>query len=287
MLIKNDIDLKAYYRFVEFLLKLVNYDLPHERFKNIILDNYKVESNEEKEVKQTANAYLYAMNNINQSFSKEIMQDIYYLLTHKQLNEKILNELLEIYYMNLNEDVLYIASKLHLKIIEKVKKRKIEFAFIITNWMMLKKQRNPIILYENAFKRYKTIIKKKEQKELMLLFMSSEIDVNPYPKNEEIDRDIIIKIIRRNKLKITQEYHVNHLYLYGSYAKERTTKQSDLDLLVVFDESLIPLEKAIMTKRLKDFLEEKIKIQVDILTFQHALSSLDLSEMENILSIIS
>ena len=37
MLIENDIDLKAYYRFVEFLLKLVKYDLPHERFKNIIL----------------------------------------------------------------------------------------------------------------------------------------------------------------------------------------------------------------------------------------------------------
>ncbi len=221
MLIENDIDLKAYYRFVEFLLKLVKYDLPHERFKNIILDNYKAESNVEKEVKQTANAYLYALNNINQSCSKEMIQDIYYLLTHKQLKENIINEILETYYVNLNEDVIYLASMIHLKIIEKVKKRKTELAFIITNWIMLKNKRNPIILYENAFKRYKAIIKNKNQQELMLIFMSSEINMNQYPKSEGTDRYTIIKTIRRNKTKITQEYRIDKLYLYGSYAKER------------------------------------------------------------------
>ena len=98
---------------------------------------YKAESNIEKEVKQTANAYLYALNNINQSCSKEMIQDIYYLLAHKQLKENIINEILETYYVNLNEDVIYLTSMLHLKIIEKVKKRKTELAFVLQHIVMI------------------------------------------------------------------------------------------------------------------------------------------------------
>ena len=57
MLVSREIDIKLYYRFVEFASRLIGFTLPHERFKRIILDDYKAESIEEKEVKAFANAY--------------------------------------------------------------------------------------------------------------------------------------------------------------------------------------------------------------------------------------
>lgn len=80
MLVSKETDIKLYYRFVEFTSRLVEIGLPHERFKRIILDDFKAESIEEKEVKAFANAYLYILNNINQSVTKEILQETYYYL---------------------------------------------------------------------------------------------------------------------------------------------------------------------------------------------------------------
>ena len=74
--------------------------------------------------------------------------------------------------------------------------------------------------------------------------------------------------------------------MYGSYAKEKVTPQSDLDLLVIFDKELLPLEKGMVIKNLTDYLENKIKIHLDILDFTHALENLDISEMENLITII-
>ena len=64
------------------------------------------------------------------------------------------------------------------------------------------------------------------------------------------------------------------------------TTQSDLDLLVIFDKEMLPLEKGMIIKKLCDFLENKIKIHIDILDFSHALENLDISEMENIITLI-
>jgi len=81
-------------------------------------------------------------------------------------------------------------------------------------------------------------------------------------------------------------YHIQKLYLYGSYAKEKVTTQSDLDLLVIFNKEMLPLERGIIIKNVTDYLENKINIHLDILDFTHALENLDISEMENLITII-
>ena len=125
MLVSKEIDVKLYYRFVEFTSKLVGKGLNHERFKQIILDDYKAESKEEKEVKEFANAYLYILNNIRQSINKEVLQDSYYLLTHQNLKEDISKEILKTYYMNYDENSHYIAMIIHFKILELIDIKKV------------------------------------------------------------------------------------------------------------------------------------------------------------------
>lgn len=286
MLVSKEMDIKLYYRFVEFTSRLVGYGLPHERFKRIILDDFKAESKEEKEVKQFANAYLYILNNINQSVAKEMIQEAYYLLTHEVLDEELLKQILETYYMYYDENSHYVAMMVHFKILEFIKIRNIEFAFMISTLIMFKKGRYPLIPYEYMFDIYRKTIEQKNKDKLMVIFSEIEAISKPYENHSSLSKEEIIWKMKESKNYLMDEYHIQKLYLYGSYAKERVTTQSDLDLLVIFDKEMLPLEKGIVIKNLTDYLENKLKIHLDILDFTHALENLDINEMENLITII-
>lgn len=286
MLVSKEIDIKLYYRFVEFTSRLVGYGLPHERFKRIILDDFKAESREEKAVKQFANAYLYILNNIHQSVTNELLQESYYLLTHEQLDKEISKQILETYYIHYDENSHYVAMMIHFKILELVRIRSIEFAFMISNLIMLKKGRYPLIPYEYMYEIYKKTIQDKNKDKLMVLFSEIEAISKPYENHSNLSKEEIIVKIRESRQYLIKNYHIKKLYLYGSYAKEKVTTQSDLDLLVIFDKEKLPLEKGMVIKNLTDYLENKIKIHLDILDFTHALENLDISEMENIITLI-
>ena len=286
MLVSKEIDIKLYYRFVEFTSRLVGFSLPHERFKRIILDDFKAESREEKEVKQFANAYLYILNNLNQSVTKEVLQESYYLLTHECLDVELSRQILETFYMHFDENSYYVAMMVHLKILELIKKRKIEFAFMISNLIMLKKERYPLIPYEYMYEVYTQTIENKNKDKLMVIFSQIEAITKPHENYSNLSKEEIMVKINENKQYLIKEFYLSKLYLYGSYAKERVTTQSDLDLLVIFDKEMLPLEKGMIIKKLSDFLENKIKIHIDILDFSHALENLDISEMENIITLI-
>lgn len=286
MLVSKEIDIKQYYRFVEFTSRLVGYGLPHERFKRLILDDFKAESREEKEVKQFANAYLYILNNIHQSVTNELLQETYYLLNHEQLDKEISKQILETYYMNYDENSHYVAMMIHFKILELVRVRSIEFAFMISNLVMFKKGRYPLISYEHIYGIYKKTIENQNKDKLMVLFSEMEVVTKPYENHVNLSKDEILFKIKETKKYLMKEYHISKLYLYGSFAKERVTSQSDLDLLIIFNKEMLPLEKGIAIKNLTEYLENKIKIHFDIIDFSHALNHLDISEMENIITII-
>lgn len=50
-----------------------------------------------------------------------------------------------------------------------------------------------------------------------------------------MDKDQIISIINENKNKIITDFHVKHIFLFGSYAKEKQKETSDIDILVEFE----------------------------------------------------
>lgn len=88
--------------------------------------------------------------------------------------------------------------------------------------------------------------------------------------------------IKRIIAKILPKYDVKRAALFGSYATGTNTKKSDVDLLVEFEgkKSLFDLAE------LKNELEEKLKKEVDVLTYNSLhplLKERILSEQEKIL----
>ena len=80
------------------------------------------------------------MNNIHQSFKEELFIQSYFLLTNEILEESISKQIIEIYYKNVDTSPHTLASLVHLYIINNVKNKNIEFAFLISNYIMLKKK---------------------------------------------------------------------------------------------------------------------------------------------------
>lgn len=286
MIVNNDMEIKYYYRFIEFTSKMLSADLPHERFKLIALDNFKTESKGELKVKCFAEAYLYLINNKNQSLTTMIIQKAYFLLTGIMLEEKVCKEILEVYYQHYDETSHYMAALIHFAVLDSVKERKVEFAFMMSNLMMLKKQRYPFIPYEFMFEAYFKAIEEKNINKLMYIFAEIEVSPKPHYSPKKLEQTEIIEKIKGCKAVLRGKYNIKKLYLYGSYAKQKTSLTSDLDFLVIFDKELLNFERARNIEELTTYLSKMLEITVDLLDFTHAMDNLDISEMENIITLI-
>ena len=286
MIVNNDMEIKFFYRFIEFTSKLLGVDLPHERFKLLVLDSFKAESTTEIKVKSFSESYLYLINNVNQSLTTAIIKKAYYLLTDIMLDEEKCNIILKEFYKHYDETSHYLAALIHFKVLDNVEERKVEFAFMMSNLIMLKKKRNPFIPYEFMFDAYFKAIENKNIDKLMYIYAEIEGNSKPNYNQVELTQDKIIEKVKQCKSILKNKYNVKKLYLYGSYAKQKTSQSSDLDLLVIFGKELLNIERCKNSDALIKYLSIKLQITVDLLDFTHAMDNLDINEMENIITLI-
>jgi uncharacterized protein len=71
----------------------------------------------------------------------------------------------------------------------------------------------------------------------------------------------ILNKLRKLMPQLREEYAVKEIGLFGSYARGVATNKSDIDLLVEFDR---PVGWEFLT--LKIFLEDKLGVEVDLVT---------------------
>jgi predicted nucleotidyltransferase len=75
-------------------------------------------------------------------------------------------------------------------------------------------------------------------------------------------RDEVIKFIKENKERFKKEYGVKEIYLFGSVARGEEREDSDIDLLVEFDEAPMNFYRFF---GLRDEFENRFKKRVDLL----------------------
>jgi hypothetical protein len=72
----------------------------------------------------------------------------------------------------------------------------------------------------------------------------------------------ILDVLKKNKPILQKKYHCNQIGLFGSFARNEQTKNSDIDILVVFDLNTNNLYE--VEADLKKYLEMKFNRKVDI-----------------------
>jgi uncharacterized protein len=76
-----------------------------------------------------------------------------------------------------------------------------------------------------------------------------------------LDRTAILKVIHREMPTLRQRFGVEQLALFGSFARDEGSENSDIDLVVTLAK---PLGFAFV--ELADYLEEKLGRKVDLIT---------------------
>ena len=284
--VNNTISPKAFYRFVEFISKLCGYSLTHERYKQLSLDLIDAETKEEKEVKMLANSYNYVICNSRQTLDRERLNTIYFLLTGAFLDDVINSKLLKRYYINNNLDVYHKVMYMQRLIIGLDIKRRIEFAFLFANIITMKENKSALIPHPAIFDEYLLNTKLDEEVKWIKLIKQMEINKDESPSNTRLSYQEVIDLIRPKLDYIKRNFKVRTLCLYGSIVKGVMNESSDIDFLIDFNEGLIDFEKGNYREQLIKYLYELLKSKVDLVYFDHALSRLDMSEMNNIIVLI-
>lgn len=210
MNINNIISIKSYYRFVEFVSLLAGNGLNHERYKLISLDLIEAESKEEQFAKHLADSYLYILSNIKQSLSPHILNKCYYLLNETLLTENIINKILSCYYRHINEDIIVQTIYLQKTILKTDIEQRIPLSFILSNYLLLKNDHQPLIPYRHTFDQYLANININDD-ETWLELITSMIEKEHCNNYSQIDKDEFISLIKGELPNIKNKYHISFL----------------------------------------------------------------------------
>ncbi len=270
---------------IYFITKYFNKSIIQERIKEIVNDEFKCITKEELDIKRLSNSINYLFHNINQSFNEELVNQSYFLLSNELLDNNIINEIIEIYYKNIDSSPHSLASLLHLYIINHINKRNIEYAYLISNYIMIKNDRWFLIPYEYIFKDYKEAIENNDMSSLIRIFYDIEL-IKKEKKPSLLTKKEVIEKIKELKNDLINKYKIDKLYLFGSYAKNKNNEKSDLDFVVILNESLINLEKKEQIKKINNYLTEVFNCDVDLLEFSYAINSFDKSQLESLTTLI-
>lgn len=254
-------------------------------YKKICSDKIVVSSKEELNAKRLANAVTLLFNNINQPFREEIIHQIYFLLTCKSLDNQKIKEIVKIYYKNYDNSPQYLSTIIHLFIINNIHEKNIEFAFLLSNYIMVKKERGMLIPYPYSYNDYRDAIKQRDISSLIRIFFDIEIKKDT-EKHSTVSKNEIFEFIKIKREEIILKFRITKLFLFGSFAKKKNTKNSDIDFLVVFDNELNNFEKNEIIGLLKEYLSKELQSDVDVLDFNYAYDEFATSEFENIITLI-
>jgi len=75
-------------------------------------------------------------------------------------------------------------------------------------------------------------------------------------------RDQILMFLAQNKTLFREKYHIIRIGLFGSYARDEQNVNSDIDLLVEFEDDTQDLYD--LKLQLKDFFLKSLGIEIDI-----------------------
>jgi len=72
----------------------------------------------------------------------------------------------------------------------------------------------------------------------------------------------ILDFISKNKTFLEKQFHVSKIGLFGSYARNEQTNNSDVDLVIDFEENTTDLFD--IKIEIKQFFKENLNLEVDI-----------------------
>lgn len=261
--------------FIEKQFRYFGYDFDHDEYKKVTYGEKGISTPLEEKLKSYFDAYMYLLSNAKSPLTKAILNKFNYILFEDSFNEistlSLETKLLEICELSPIEK----ACEFHMYVYEKLSyldecDRQI-VSLMFFNYILVKNDIPCVKLIARDISKYVNARDKYyEQKEILYMYFTelvknSLVLKKTYLKNlKETSVSDIYRIINELKDELQNKYHVENIYLYGSYAKGINRIDSDIDLLVRLSFDLLYGERKQIIDNLKEYLFNKFNRFVDI-----------------------
>ena len=72
--------------------------------------------------------------------------------------------------------------------------------------------------------------------------------------------EITIDVIKGVVKPLAEKYHINDVYIFGSYARGEDTQNSDIDFLIYGDQNFIPTSVLVFAEELRIIFKKDIDV---------------------------
>ena len=260
----NDYSLKNVLLFAKNLCKMINLDIDYDECKNIMQGYKSSITNNEKKAKNIYDSLNYLLAQKENNIDDSIIKKWYFILYEKQINTILTIKIINSIY-NLNNETI-------IENIENTIKEIKEFSndnVICLQWLyylLYKNGYTTLLLNKNEVFSLQNELNKdnKISKETILKLILTQQVIHE-PNNRKITKQEIIKEILINKNIFKDYLKISHISLFGSFSKDEDTLESDIDLLVSFEDVSSYTQKTSKVSLLKDILEKSLGRQIDVL----------------------
>ena len=276
--------------FLEKLFKFFNYDLRHDIFKSIMYGEVSPETLKEEKMKNYSDAFNYLINNSQRALSKEVLNRFYFLIYEQQLDENLIIRICSYFFNNSSNSLSNLIVEFPLYLYQQLNYLQEEDKIIITlmfvNYILAKNGYPTIHLYHSDIKEFIKLTEQYLLKESNNLsdFLENVIknnttqDKNYYQNLYPLCGKEIENILKNDEDLLRNQYHVESIYIHGSFAKGIARIDSDIDLIVKFAKYLSFDEKQKLIKEIENKYFEIFHRYIDIHLFDEYLDNTFIKE---------
>ncbi|MCM1131735.1 MAG: nucleotidyltransferase domain-containing protein [Roseburia sp.] len=258
-------------KLIEKILRFYDLNISHERFKGVIYSNDEFQTPLEEKIKNYYDAYMFLLMNHKTPFTSSIIQKFYYIIFEKEIDPSLALKISSKFIYLSNESKIFKAIDLHLfvySLLEEVKEyERWMISLMFFNYILVKEGIPCVYFVRSDLEKYLAYQgNQKKLKELLYnVVIYSKFQKKSYTnKLKNISVEDIDTFFLKNREYIQETYKIEHIFLYGSFAKNTARKDSDIDLLVVFKEDMNYEDKMNYKDELVKYLTKEFCRYVDI-----------------------
>lgn len=269
---------KIYFKEIpSFITKISNhigYQVQIFQVKDMYNGDYECFSSEEDRVKSYLDCYIFLLNNVPNVICKSIVEKAIFIMSQKRVNKSKLEEVIS-EFISIKEErniKKIINISFNLSSLIRNNKDKYIFRLMIMNYLLLHYHYKAIKYYRGDFQILDQYLKEysngnKENLENYIISKeveSKELSEDYYMNLKEVTLEEIVEFIKINQEEFIKKYRIDSLAIFGSFAKGKERLDSDIDIMIRFEDFVPLLKRNQYVKEIEDKLFNKFNRFSDI-----------------------
>lgn len=281
---------KEFYKSIRRIGIFFDLELHCDTYKKLILNMIPFYSKVEEKVKRLSSCLLFIIYNSNTELTFSLIKQIYYILFLVEINDDDVMEIMKIIYSDNSKSLYEKVSNIFIFLYNSEKENYKLFSFMLVNYLFIRNGKNVFSIEKNKKTMFESIVFNKSKTELIAFlicehhYIKTEFD-NLIINNNKILLNDLLETLYSCKVKLSDQYKVKHLSVYGSYTKKMENECSDLDVLIEFDSCVRSYEKKELFQKIIVYLQDKLNMKIDLTTIEDFCGFFKSYGIENIITV--